>query len=270
VYQVKNTKGELIALHERIDAFNGKKRVFWKKPDGSYGLDRPLVDLPFFGSEHVSKFVHFPVIVCEGEKATSALLDLGIPALGTVTGAAIQPRDVSILTQFPVVILFPDNDDIGKQHMYKIGRVLEDTYRYMNTKVFLWKHAPEHGDAYDLVHAVAMDKLKFVYPSILSLAIPFSDWFVALPVKPQVFYLDDGHAPIVDVVRRFMVIKKVGSGCWQGLCPFHDEDTPSFTIYEDTNRYFCFGCLAQGNTVQFVMHVHNISYKDAVEWLHRL
>ena len=52
-----------------------------------------------------------------------------------------------------------------------------------------------------------------------------------------------------------------------GLCPFHKEDTPSFTIYTDTNSYYCFGCNEGGDVIDFVMKTQNLNFIDAVKRL---
>lgn len=52
-----------------------------------------------------------------------------------------------------------------------------------------------------------------------------------------------------------------------GLCPFHKEDTPSFTIYEDSNSYYCFGCNEGGDVIDFVMKTQNLSFYDTVKRL---
>ena len=68
---------------------------------------------------------------------------------------------------------------------------------------------------------------------------------------------------IVEVVSKFVSIKKVGKN-FKGLCPFHSEKTPSFTVSSEKRIYHCFGCGAGGNVFKFVMEVQNISFVDAV------
>ena len=68
---------------------------------------------------------------------------------------------------------------------------------------------------------------------------------------------------IVEVVSKFISIKKVGKN-FKGLCPFHSEKTPSFTVSSEKRIYHCFGCGAGGNVFKFVMEVQNISFVDAV------
>ncbi len=52
-----------------------------------------------------------------------------------------------------------------------------------------------------------------------------------------------------------------------GLCPFHDENTPSFYIYVNENRGWCFGCNKGGNAIDIVMSLHDLSFKEAIQFL---
>jgi len=61
-------------------------------------------------------------------------------------------------------------------------------------------------------------------------------------------------------------VKKTG-GKLVGLCPFHNEKTPSFTIYEKTNSYHCFGCGASGTVIDYYMHLKSIDTKTAIREL---
>ena len=68
---------------------------------------------------------------------------------------------------------------------------------------------------------------------------------------------------IVEVISQVVSLKKVGKN-FKGLCPFHSEKTPSFTVSAEKRIYHCFGCGAGGNVFKFVMEVQNISFVDAV------
>lgn len=71
---------------------------------------------------------------------------------------------------------------------------------------------------------------------------------------------------IVDVVSRVVPLKKAGSN-YKGVCPFHNEKTPSFVVSETKQIFTCFGCGATGNVFSFVMRYYNLDFKGAVEML---
>lgn len=83
-------------------------------------------------------------------------------------------------------------------------------------------------------------------------------------------WVDDviSRADIVDVVSAYLPLKRQGRN-FVGLCPFHAEKTPSFSVSQENNVYHCFGCKAGGNVVQFVMEMERLSFPDAVRHLAR-
>ncbi|MBE5770975.1 MAG: DNA primase [Clostridiales bacterium] len=81
-------------------------------------------------------------------------------------------------------------------------------------------------------------------------------------------WMDELYArtDIVSVVSSYLTLKKDGRRYW-GLCPFHNEKTASFSVNADLNLYYCFGCKAGGNVVQFVMEMERVPFIDAVKLL---
>lgn len=74
------------------------------------------------------------------------------------------------------------------------------------------------------------------------------------------------HIDIIDVVGEFVKLKKRGAN-YLGLCPFHGEKTPSFTVSPSKEIYKCFGCGRSGNTITFLMEHEKYSYVEALRWL---
>jgi len=72
---------------------------------------------------------------------------------------------------------------------------------------------------------------------------------------------------IVDVISEHLTLKSAGGGNVKGLCPFHDEKTPSFTVSSARNVYFCHGCGAGGDAIRFVMELDHLTFVEAVEKL---
>ncbi len=75
-----------------------------------------------------------------------------------------------------------------------------------------------------------------------------------------------GRLDIIDVIGGFVKLKKRGSN-YLGLCPFHNEKTPSFTVSPAKELYKCFGCGKAGNTISFIMEHEKYSYVEALKWL---
>jgi DNA primase len=75
-----------------------------------------------------------------------------------------------------------------------------------------------------------------------------------------------GRLDIIDVIGGFVKLKKRGTN-YLGLCPFHNEKTPSFTVSPSKEIYKCFGCGRSGNTISFLMELEKYSYVEALKWL---
>ena len=71
---------------------------------------------------------------------------------------------------------------------------------------------------------------------------------------------------IEDVIGTYVTLKRAGSNR-NGLCPFHSEKTPSFTVFPATKSFYCFGCGAGGDVVTFIQKIENLDYRDALEFL---
>ncbi|PTH45352.1 DNA primase [Staphylococcus agnetis] len=74
------------------------------------------------------------------------------------------------------------------------------------------------------------------------------------------------NTDILDVVSEYVKLEKRGRN-YIGLCPFHDEKTPSFTVSEDKQICHCFGCKKGGNIFQFIQEIENVSFTEAVKHL---
>ena len=86
------------------------------------------------------------------------------------------------------------------------------------------------------------------------------------------FYPDEiidevrSSSDIVEIVSEYVHIKKGGRN-YLGVCPFHNEKTPSFSVSPDKQIFYCFGCGAGGNTISFLMKIENIGFVEAIQSL---
>ena len=74
------------------------------------------------------------------------------------------------------------------------------------------------------------------------------------------------YSDIEQVVSSYVHLKRRGRVA-TGLCPFHSEKTPSFTVYPDNQSFYCFGCGAGGDVITFIRRIENLEYVEAVRFL---
>jgi DNA primase len=74
------------------------------------------------------------------------------------------------------------------------------------------------------------------------------------------------RVPLSSVAGRSLKLQRAGPE-WKACCPFHDDRSPSFTIYADDSRFMCFGCGAEGDVLDFVMRLHRIGLAEALQML---
>ena len=75
------------------------------------------------------------------------------------------------------------------------------------------------------------------------------------------------RARIDEVVRDYVTLKSAGGGSLKGLCPFHDERSPSFNVSPAKGAWYCFGCGEGGDVIGFLRKVDHLSFSEAVEKL---
>ena len=69
---------------------------------------------------------------------------------------------------------------------------------------------------------------------------------------------------IVEFIGQYVQLKKSGGHNYTGLCPFHNEKTPSFSVAEDKQFYYCFGCGRGGNVFRFIEEMEGLSFGESV------
>ncbi|MBU6253978.1 MAG: DNA primase, partial [Acidobacteria bacterium] len=82
----------------------------------------------------------------------------------------------------------------------------------------------------------------------------------------DVSYVRD-HSPIDEVVGDYVQLKSAGGGQKKGLCPFHDEKSPSFHVTPARGYFHCFGCQEGGDVIAFIMKIDHLSFTETIERL---
>ena len=75
------------------------------------------------------------------------------------------------------------------------------------------------------------------------------------------------RSKIDEIVGEHLQLKRAGGGSLKGLCPFHDEKSPSFQVTPTRNLYHCFGCGVGGDVISFIQQIDHLSFSEAVELL---
>jgi DNA primase len=86
-------------------------------------------------------------------------------------------------------------------------------------------------------------------------------------VKDEDIALVRDRTSIADVISETVTLRSAGGGNLKGLCPFHDEKSPSFNVSPARNVYFCFGCGAGGDAIKFLMDAEHLSFGESIERL---
>jgi hypothetical protein len=127
-FAVRDASGVLWATLVRT----ADKTIWWEGPDGRPGLGGVSVsDLPLYGSDRLRQVpLEVPVVLTEGPKDCEAIWRVGLPAVATVTGAALVPSaSVVDVLRDRIVILWPDNDEPGHRHMKGVAEALASIAR---------------------------------------------------------------------------------------------------------------------------------------------
>lgn len=149
-YDAIDRDGEIVATHVRSNLSDGSKAFWWERPHLGRGLGGlKLEDLPLYGLPALLAATEDAVVLLvEGEKPRDALEKHRILSVGTMTGAAGTPSAESLR---PLgghrVILWPDNDQVGREHMERIAGRLQGIAR--SVQFIHWTGAPPKGDAAD-------------------------------------------------------------------------------------------------------------------------
>ena len=86
-------------------------------------------------------------------------------------------------------------------------------------------------------------------------------------IPPEIIEEIKARSDIVEIVGSFVQLKRAGSTNFKGLCPFHQEKTPSFHVDSARQMYHCFGCGKGGDVVRFLMDKENLTFVDALHML---
>ena len=234
LYIIRGPDGHPEAIHQRTNTPDGKRLAWWSLgPDGTPTSSlngRAVTSLPLFGSQHAAGWdTSRPVFIVEGEADTMALAKAGYRALGTVTGAATCPGPEAFsLLRGHRVLLWPDHDQAGIEHMMRVARVVEPIAASVHW--LDWPDAPRGGGAADYLAAgLSVDDLM-----VTAVRVPVPP----ASAKPRRYIAPPRRSSDVTDALAELYGLTVTPGR-SVKCPMHDDRSPSLTIFADNKRALC-------------------------------
>lgn len=214
------------------------------------------------------------VVICEGEFDRLVLEANGFDAVTSTGGAGTFKAEwADAFRDIPDVYVCFDRDPVGYEGMTRICRLLPQA-----KLVELPAEVGDGGDVTD--YFVRLAKAREDFEELLASAqavpgageqedgeAPATERKTNAAQREEIERLK--HAvPIAELVRKYIELRPSGSTL-TGLCPFHDDHKPSFTVYPDQSTFHCYGCGAHGDALSFLREVEGLTFRQALEALER-
>lgn len=223
-----------------------------------------------YGWERVAQTTS-PIVICEGEFDRLVLEARGFAAVTSTGGCGVFRKEwADALAETPEVYICFDNDEPGRESALRVGRMIP------KAKIV---HLPDDvgpaGDVTDFF--VRLGRGRDAFTELLKAATPAPKRSrPPLDRSPRPYNPDSPLArrvarlkssvSIVEVIEPYVTLR-AGHGVFRGHCPFHEDSTPSFTIYPATGTFHCFGCRVHGDAIAFLMEAAHLTFYQALEAL---
>lgn len=239
------------------------------KTDSPKMIAWPKGHLELYGWENL-KGNPSQIIICEGEFDRLVLETNGFEAVTSTAGArSFRKEWATEFESIPEVYVCFDNDEPGRKGALRVGRMIQ------HAKIIeLPTDVGEGGDVTDFF--VRLGRRQEDFLNILQEAKP-------APPEPEppryVPKARDANSrnrverikstnPIADIVGRYVQLRPSGSNL-VGLCPFHEDRIPSFTVYPAPGTFHCYGCGKHGDVISFVGWIEHLNFGQVLDALDR-
>lgn len=244
-----------------------------KDPDDE--SDSPKMLLPpgaraeLYGWEHLRDGAK-EIVICEGEFDRLVLEEQGIAAVTSTAGAGTFREEwADALSTVPNLYVCFDNDDAGRTGVKNVVRLLPET-----RVIKLPEEVGVNGDITD--YFVRLKRSADEFKQLMADARPQQISTLALSakripdrnVKTEIALLK-ARISIADLISGYVRLSLCGHNL-RARCPFHNDKTPSFFVFPETQTFHCFGCIAHGDAIEFLMQIEKLTFREAVAVLREL
>lgn len=235
-------------------------------------LSTPGASAELYGWEHV-RVKPSMIIICEGEFDRLVLESQGFAAVTSTGGAGVfRPEWAEELKEILDVYICFDRDEAGRSGAIRVGRMIPHA-----KVVELPEEVGEGGDVTDFFVGLGRGRDDFL--RLMERAQP-----VPLQGQPQPIGVHQVKlrsaadeeveqlktvVPIEDLVSRYVPLRRSGQN-FIAHCPFHEDHNPSLVVYPQSQSFYCFGCHASGDVLNFLMKVEHLSFPEAFRVLREL
>lgn len=212
-----------------------------------------------------------PLVICEGEFDRLVLESRGFPAVTSTGGCGVFRKEwAKEFAEIREVYICFDNDEPGRDGAQrvaelipyaKIVRLTDDVGPAGDITDFLVRLGRSNDDFVDLLKTAVPAQKSSRPPRDRSPRAHEPD----SPLARRVARLKSSLS-IVEVIEPYVTLR-IGHGVLRGHCPFHQDDTPSFTVYPATGTFHCFGCRIHGDAIRFLMEAAHLTFYQALEAL---
>ncbi|MCU1230999.1 MAG: dnaG [Acidobacteria bacterium] len=212
------------------------------------------------------------VVICEGEYDRLVLESHGIPAVTSTAGAGVFLAEwVPHFDRVKQIFICFDRDEAGDLGARRVKALLPHA-----VIVQLPEDVGRHGDVTDFFATLAKTRVDFELLLAAAAAKPEEEnrppkvspargWSKAMRRRRENLRRE---VPIARVLANYLDLRASG-GQLVARCPFHEDTTPSFTVYPATNTYYCFGCHKDGDAVSFLIEKESMNLPEALKAVER-
>jgi DNA primase len=210
------------------------------------------------------------IIICEGEFDRLVLESRGFHAVTSTGGAnTFRSNWAAAFREIPKVYLCFDQDQSGEAGAKKVARLIS------HAQIVTWpEEVGEGGDVTDFFVRLGRGEEEFrclleeaQTPPVERVAVSAS--FVRDPKARSEVDEVKRRVRIEDIASRYVQLRP-GVRTYTGKCPFHDDQRPSFTVYPESQTFYCFGCRTHGDVITLLMRIEKLTFPEALKALEQL
>lgn len=206
------------------------------------------------------------IYITEGAIDTLSMLSMGFPAIGILGLSSFGREHLKVFDGYKgeVIIVFDsDENGSGLKGVQRVGTIL---HNYGINRLY-FKTLPRKPDQKKMDINLLLTTCGHYEAQNIILNTPDEKFVPVIEdyakLEKARIYLNEPN--IYDVVSRYTTLTQEGPQRFRCVCPLpsHNDSKPSFMIYEDSNRFKCFGCSEYGGPLRFIMLMEGITYEDA-------